>query len=382
MSIGQHAPEADRVDGAPHPRETRHLFGQGAAEREFLTAFNAGHLHHAWLITGPQGIGKATLAWRMARFLLTQPVKADAGGGLFGEDLTPPMPETLDIADDHPVSARVAALSEPRLRLLRRPWDDKKDKHKTVITIDEVRELKNFLMMSAADGGRRVVIADSADEMNVSASNALLKLLEEPPANVTLLLISHQPSALLPTIRSRCQTLRLHPLTPDDMANALAATGTDLPMNTAALATLASGSAGTALRLLNLGGMEAYHNLVTLFGTCPNIDRPVLLRIAESAAGAKNADHFDLLLKLLDFFIARLARAGVAGPPRHEACKNEIAILTRLAPNPYAGRAWAQAQQELGARARHGKAVNLDPAALLLDMGLKINALAATHATR
>ena len=375
-------PEADCVEGAPHPRETPHLFGQTVAEQEFLTAYNAGHLHHAWLITGPQGIGKATLAWRMARFLLTQPMRADAGGGLFGEDLTPATPETLDVDEHHPVSARVTALSEPRLKLLRRAWDDKKGKHKTVITIDEVRELKNFLMMSAADGGRRVVIVDSADEMNTSASNALLKLLEEPPADVTLLLISHQPSALLPTIRSRCQTLRLHPLSPDDMAQCLVASGTDSPASTEALATLASGSAGTALRLLNLGGMEAYHNIVTLFGTCPNIDRPALLRIAESAAGAKNIDHFDLLLKLLDFFVARLARAGVSGPPQHEACQNETAVLTRLSPNPYAGRAWAQAQQELGARARHGKAVNLDPAALLLDMGLKINALAATHATR
>ncbi|MGB0966660.1 MAG: DNA polymerase III subunit delta' [Halocynthiibacter sp.] len=375
-------PEADRVEGAPHPRETQILFGQASAENEFLTAFNAGHLHHAWLITGPQGIGKATLAWRMARFLLTQPVNADAGGGLFGEDLTPATPENLDVDEFHPVAARIAALSEPRLKLLRRAWDHKKDKHKTVITIDEVRELKNFLMMSAADGGRRVVIVDSADEMNTSASNALLKLLEEPPADVTLLLISHQPSALLPTIRSRCQTLRLHPLNPADMAQALTETGTEIPASTEALATLAGGSAGTALRLLNLGGMEAYHNIVALFGTCPGIDRPGLLRLAESAAGVKNVDHFDLLLRLLDFFIARLARAGVAGPPAHEACNGEAETLTRLSPNPHAGRAWAQAQQELGARARHGKAVNLDPAALLLDMGLKIDALAAKHATR
>ena len=375
-------PETDRVEGAPHPRETQTLFGQASAANEFLTAFNAGHLHHAWLITGPQGIGKATLAWRMARFLLTQPVNADAGGGLFGEDLTPPTPETLDVDEFHPVAARITALSEPRLKLLRRAWDHKKDKHKTVITIDEVRELKNFLMMSAADGGRRVVIVDSADEMNTSASNALLKLLEEPPADVTLLLISHQPSALLPTIRSRCQTLRLHPLDPADMAQTLTATGTEIPASTEALATLAGGSAGTALRLLNLGGMEAYHNIVALFGTCPGIDRPGLLRLSESAAGVKNVDHFDLLLRLLDFFIARLARAGVAGPPTHEACNGEAVTLTRLSPNPHAGRAWAQAQQELGARARHGKAVNLDPAALLLDMGLKIDALAAKHATR
>jgi len=191
--------EADRAPGAPHPRETAVLIGQEAAEREFLEARGAGRLHHAWLISGPRGVGKATLAWRIARFLLTTPVTADGR-----PDASAP-PASLDSDWNAPVARRVLALSEPRLFLLRRPWDAKAERLRQEITVDEVRKLRSFFGLSVADGGRRVVIVDAADEMNVNAANALLKLLEEPPANTVILLVSHQPSRLLPTIRSRCR---------------------------------------------------------------------------------------------------------------------------------------------------------------------------------
>ncbi|TMV40339.1 DNA polymerase III subunit delta', partial [Thioclava sp. BHET1] len=126
-------PEADRVEGAPHPRETRALIGQKAAEAAFLDAFTSGRMHHGWLITGPRGVGKATLAWRIARFLLAQPPEGEIG--LFG---APEPPQSLSIPADDPVAHRVAALSEPRLKLLRRPWDDKTKRLKTVISVDEV----------------------------------------------------------------------------------------------------------------------------------------------------------------------------------------------------------------------------------------------------
>ena len=146
-------PEPDRVEGAPHPRETRTLFGQDAAQSEFLQAFNSGRLHHGWLITGPQGIGKATLAWQIARFLLTQPV--DQSAGLFGE---PEKPASLATPPDHPVEARIQAMSEPGLFLLRRGPNEKGDKLAGDILVKEVRKLKNFFALSAADGGRRVGI--------------------------------------------------------------------------------------------------------------------------------------------------------------------------------------------------------------------------------
>ncbi|SMX43170.1 DNA polymerase III subunit delta' [Actibacterium lipolyticum] len=371
-------PEADRVEGAPHPRETLALLGHDNAQAAFLDAFNTGRMHHGWLITGPRGVGKATLAWRIARFLLAQPAKDD--GGLFG---APPPPDSLDIGEDHPVAHRMAALSEPGLFLLRRAWDDSKKpaRLKTVITVDEVRKLKGFFSLSATDGGRRVVIVDAADEMNVNAANALLKLLEEPPENATLLLISHQPSRLLPTIRSRCRELRLGTLSPDQMADAMQAAGADVT-DAAALAELSGGSVGEAIRLTNLGGLTLYSEIVALFSSLPRLDRPRALKLAESAVGKANEPRFDLLLRLFDLFLSRLARAGVLGPPAHEAAPGEAALMARLCPDAYAARAWAETGEKLGARARHGKAVNLDPASLILDMVLRIDETAAPLAAR
>ena len=154
-------PEPDCLDGAPHPRHTGQVFGHQAAEAVFLDAFNADRLHHAWLISGPKGIGKATLAWRLARFLLATP---EDDGGFF----VAPKPETLDIPVTDPVAHRLLALSEPRLFLLRRPYDEKTERLRGDITVDETRILRNFLSLSAADGGRRVVIIDSADEIQTA----------------------------------------------------------------------------------------------------------------------------------------------------------------------------------------------------------------------
>nr|WP_319246686.1 DNA polymerase III subunit delta' [uncultured Celeribacter sp.] len=365
------APEADCAPGAPHPRKTAQLFGQAQAEADFLEAFRSNRLHHAWLITGPRGVGKATLAWRIARFLLSQPVDDGTGGGLFGE--TPPPPDTLEIGHESPVYRRSAQLAEPRLCLIRREWDAKKGRHGAGISVEEVRKLNGFFHMSAADGGRRVVIVDSADEMNISAANALLKTLEEPPKHATLLLVSHQPSRLLPTIRSRCRELRLGPLVPEDLARALDAAGFDAADQSDALAELSSGSVGEALRLTNLNGMEAYADLIALFDGLPRLDRARALKLAESCVGAANLDHFELVLGLIDRFLVRLARAGAGRPPVVEAAPGEAALLSRLAPDSYAARDWASLQQELSARAAHAKAVNLDPAALILDMVFKIN---------
>lgn len=365
-------PEADRVEGAPHPRDTAEVFGQEAAEAAFLSAFASGRMHHGWLLTGARGVGKATLAWRIARFLLTNEQPGDQGG-LFG---APPPPESLDVAPDHPVARRLAALSEPRFFLLRRAWDDDRKRLKTQITVDEVRRLKSFFQLSAADGGQRVAIVDAADEMNVSAANALLKLLEEPPAGVTFLLVSHQPARLLPTIRSRCRELRLAPLGPADMEAALSQAGTEA-VDPAALAALSGGSVGEAIRLVNLDGLQLYARLVDLAASLPRLDRQKMLALAEAAAARGAEERFDLLLTLFDLFLARLARAGVQGAPSPEAAAREAETLARLSPDAFAARAWADLAQTLGARARQGKAVNLDPAALVIDMVLKMDETAA-----
>lgn len=368
-------PDPTGIPGARHPRDTARLIGQARAEADFLKAFNLGRLHHGWLLTGPRGVGKATLAWRITRFLLTCP---EAGGpGLFGASTDP---VSLDPDPDHPALPRIKAGSEPGIFVLRRGANATGTGLSQDIRVDEVRKLKSFLHLSAAEGGRRTVIVDAADEMNVQAANALLKLLEEPPARVTFLLISHQPARLLPTIRSRCRALRLGPLDPEQMAAALAATEADGPppeVDHHALAALSGGSVGAAIRLLNLDGLTTYAKLVALFDTLPRMDRLAALAIAESCPGKANEARCDLVLGLLDLFLARLARAGVAGPPAPEGAPREAGLLARLCPDAAAAMKWADLHQKLGARARHARAVNLDPAALVMDMVLEINAAAS-----
>ena len=361
-------PEPDRIEGAPHPRETARIFGQGAAEAEFLEACNTGRLHHGWLIAGPRGVGKATLAWRMARFLLATPMVQD--DGLFG---APPPFETLDIAADHPVARRLLALSDPGLFLLRRGPNDKGDRLAAEIRVQEVRRLGNFFALSAADGGRRVVIVDAADDLNTQAANALLKMLEEPPARTVMLLVSHQPSGLLPTIRSRCRTLRLTPLNRRDMAQALQQAGVASDSDPGALAELSGGSVGAAVRLINLDGLKTYGELMRLMESLPRLDRARALKLAESAAIRGAEERLDLLFSLTDLMLSRLARCGTTGQaPVTEAVPGEAALFMRLAPDARHGRVWAECAEVIGARARHGRAVNLDPAALVLDTVFRI----------
>ncbi|QDL90754.1 DNA polymerase III subunit delta' [Paroceanicella profunda] len=350
-------PEPDRVEGAPHPRRTAALFGQPAAEEAFLTARDAGRLHHAWLIAGPRGVGKATLAWRIARNLL-----AGAGG-------------PLDMAPDQPVFRRCAALSEPRLFLLRRAWDAKAARLRQIIDVEETRRLKTFLQLSSADGGWRAVIVDAAEEMNTSAANALLKVLEEPPERTAFLLVCHAPARLLPTIRSRCRELRCGPLDAASLAAALDAAGLQTDDATA-LAELSGGSAGEAMRLAAHGGQPAYEELLALLATLPRLDRPRMIALADSCAGRDAAERYDMMMRLVPLALSRFARAGALGALPVEAARGEGDLIRRLSPGPGPARAWAEAVQRLGERMARARSVNLDPGQVMLDTFLDIETTA------
>ena len=347
--------ESDRVPGAPHPRETPRLIGQDAAIAAFAETAATGRMHHGWLITGPRGTGKATLAWAIARWLIADAATPD-----------------LSVPPDHPVARRMLAMSEPRLHLVRRGVDDKTGRLRAEITVDDIRRLLSFFHMSAAEGGHRVAIIDAADDMNPAAANAVLKMLEEPPKGGVLLLVAHQPARLLPTIRSRCRELRLMPLDPDDMQAALAPL--DVPGDPARLAALAGGSVGEALRLAGQDGLDRYAQILRLFATLPRMDRPQAAALADAAGGRATADGdpFDLTMTLLDRFLSRAARTGLMGAPLPEAADGEAKTLTRISPDDRAARHWAAAQADLSARARRGRAVNLDPAALVMDMLLTL----------
>jgi DNA polymerase-3 subunit delta' len=372
MTDADTPPEPDRVEGAPHPRNAPTLIGQEAACAAFRAAQGTGRLHHAWLITGPPGVGKATLAWRIARWLLAAPAAPDDDPGLFGDAATEPADLSTD--PDSPRNRRITALADPGLFLLRRGWDDKArpPRLRQVITVDEVRRMRGFFAMSVPDGGRRVVIVDDADSLNVQAANALLKLLEEPPANTVFLLVSHMPSRLLPTIRSRCRTLPCAPLAPDDVAAALAGLLPDAPdAERHALARLSGGSVGAALRLHVQDGLTLADALDRLLAGLPGLDRMAAQGLAADLAARGAEDRRALFLDLLDARLAGLARQGATGqastPP----------VPAHLAANPAAGRRWAAAQGVLTGRVRQGLAVNLDPHALILDMVLTLETVAA-----
>lgn len=370
MSDLDDIPTADQLDGAPHPRSTETLFGHDAAITDFLDAYNSDRLHHGWLITGPKGIGKATLAWQIAKFLLTQ--APDAGMGLFGD--TPAAPSTLDVSPDHPIVRRINAGSEGSLFVLKRAWDAKKKALQNVISVDEARKLKNFFSLSTTEGGHRVVIVDAADELNVSAANALLKILEEPPKKSTLLLISHQPSKLLPTIRSRCRELRLKPLSADAIDQALGQADITIdPEMRPYLPALANGSVGEAIRMAHSDGILLYHQLLSVMQDLPNLNKQKAMALADGMTGKANADKFELMITLLEIAMARLARFGATqSAPEHLAHAKEIDVFARLAPHSQAGMIWANLTQDISSRLRHGRAVNLDPSSLILDTMFKI----------
>ncbi len=367
-------PEADAIDGAPHPRMVYDLFGQADAEQQFLDALNEDRLHHAWLITGPRGIGKATLAWKLARYLIANP-PPDNGPSLFGGDASSAVTD-LNTAPEHPVSRRLEAMSESGLMLIRRAWDKDRKKLKAQITVDEVRKLGNFFGMSSVDGGRRVVIVDAMDDMNVSSANALLKVLEEPPKNAILLLVSHTPARLLPTIRSRCRELRAATLTPEDLAQVLQRNG--LTAESAAdVSRLAGGSAGEAIRLAEHDGPALYTRLIALLGTCPAIDRAEIQKLVDHIAARAAPNRIEVFLTLLDIVFARLARAGLNALDKADHSDREFETLAKLAPNVAAARKWATLHQETTQRIAHGRAVNIDLQSLLTDVLLKINEAAA-----
>jgi DNA polymerase-3 subunit delta' len=184
----------DQITGIVLPRENLHLFGHEAAERVLLEAYRSGRMHHAWLITGPEGIGKATLAFRIARFILANPDPSENSIAV-ADDLTVEAPDAL--------IGKIAHGIHPNILHLQRPWDEKGKRYRTEISVDTVRRIVPFLGTTAGEGGWRIVLVDPADEMNRSAANALLKALEEPPPRTLFVLVSQTPGRLLTTIRSR-----------------------------------------------------------------------------------------------------------------------------------------------------------------------------------
>ncbi len=291
--------EPDRVEGQPHPRETYDLLGHDEALWRASRIIRSGRPPHGLMLAGPAGIGKATLAYRIARYILRYGATAEG-------------PETLAVPQTDIVSRQIEAQAHPGLLVLKRPTDEKTGRLKTVVSVNEIRRLGGFFGLTSAGGGWRVTIIDSADDMNDNAANALLKVLEEPPARSLLILITHAPGRQLPTIRSRSQRLDMKPLDDLVLSTALAKRLSTMSVNDRdALVRLAEGSLGLALQLAEEEGVEFAHRAEALLAErTPDVKALLALaeRVGRSQDGVKNFG--DLLLRALSRRIRARAAAG------------------------------------------------------------------------
>jgi DNA polymerase III subunit delta' len=305
----QDAAEPDRFEGAPHPREQFAFFGHREGEGAFLEGLRSGRLHHAWLIGGPQGIGKATLAYRVARAILDPGKSRDPGL------------RSLDVSPDSPASRQVAALSHPNLAVLRRaPATDKKAASST-IPVDAVRRALSMFSSTAADGGYRVCIVDSAEDLTISSANALLKVIEEPPPRSLFLIVSHAPQRVLPTIRSRCRRLLLRPLEDRDIKGAIASLGgtwAGIPRDVVDQALkYGEGSVRRTLELLDADKVSFIEQVTQLLEGLPKADTREIYALAEALSRRDAEDSYDLALETVQRWVSgRLQEQANMGASR------------------------------------------------------------------
>jgi DNA polymerase III subunit delta' len=298
--------EPDRLEGHPHPRQTFHLAGQGEALVRAARAIRSGRPPQAWLISGPPGIGKATLAYRIARYLLAYGA-TDKGPG------------DLSVPPNDPAALQVAAASHPGLLVLKRAVNPNTGKLMGVLSVAEIRRLAGFFGMTSGAGGWRVAIIDTADDMNDAAANALLKALEEPPRHAMLMLLSNAPGRLLPTIRSRCQRLDLRPLSEAELTKELATRRPDLDEgDRAALAKLSGGSIGAALALASEDGLALAADAERLIDRARTPDIAATLALADRLARQSDGiERFGIFLtQALANRIRARAQTGAAGLER------------------------------------------------------------------
>jgi DNA polymerase III subunit delta' len=350
------APEADRIDDTPHPRETPDFFGHREAEQGLLNAYRAGRLPQAYVIGGQQGIGKATLAWRLARFLLVHPDPASRAVQQ-ADDLR------IDAGD--PVMHKVAALSHGDVVLLRREWNEKSKRHYTEIRVDDVRQASHLFRSASAAGGYRICIVDAADDLNNSAANALLKLVEEPPPRSLFLIVSHRPALLLPTLRSRSQMLTLRPLETNEILRVIETLGEPWTEASEAerriAAERAQGSVATALSLLADEGIALDNQVRALLGALPALDWRAVHALADRITGRdQTADCDRVMTAVVDWIDERLRAEASSG-------------AARLAP-------LAEVWEKAADAAREAEALNLDKRPVILSIFAELAAARALSA--
>jgi DNA polymerase III subunit delta' len=294
------------ASSTPAPRANPDLFGHESAEKEFLRLHRAGRLPHAILLSGRRGIGKATFAFRLARFLLSETAGRPPGmlGGSAGEGLA--------IGPENSVFRRVASGGHADLLTVERAYDPRRRRLRSEIVVDDVREIAAFFRLTAAEEGWRIAIVDAAEDMNRNAANALLKILEEPPRRALLLLVSHSPGRLLPTVRSRCRRFPLSALAHPLMMRLLEQYRPGLARSEAdGLAKLSGGSIGRAIELADAGGLELYRSVLKMLS--PPADMAELHSFADKFARPDADDAYQVIQELLSTFLARVIMRQARG---------------------------------------------------------------------
>jgi DNA polymerase III subunit delta' len=331
--------EPDNLEPA-RPRETSVLYGHGEAEQALLDAYRSGRFPHAWLIAGPAGIGKATLAYRMARFMLANP---DPRAQLARNA------KSLHVRPDHPAARRIAAQAHSDLFVLERTINEKTGKLRQDIQVDDVRRTAAFFGSTPGEGGWRVAIVDAVDELNESGANALLKVLEEPPRRAVLLLVNRSAARVLPTMRSRCRSLLLRSLEADDVARAAAAAigGRPDASEIVAASAAADGSVGRALALLDRDALDLRNRTLRLLEALPGVDPRALHALGDRLYGVDPAPLAAFVDTVNGWLHARLT-----------AGEHSVARLARL----------AEVWEKINTAARDAETFNLERKPLVFDV--------------
>ncbi|MEG9883267.1 MAG: DNA polymerase III subunit delta' [Hyphomicrobiales bacterium] len=342
-----------------HPRRQLGLIGHEQAEARLLRAYWSGRMHHAWMIAGPKGVGKATLAYRFARFVLRYPNPAREGA----------MPQSLHVAQDDPVFRRVAASAHCDLIAITRLHDPATGRLKSEINAENARKAGEFFARTSGGGGWRICIVDAADDMNATAANAVLKSLEEPPRRALFLLVSNAPGRLLATIRSRCVRLDLKPLPADQVAKVvhrMARSAAALNNKTLGLATeLAQGAPGQVLRYLETSGFSLFNRFLDIINGTPKLDIVRALDFAEQLKPAKALEDYRLFGELLITWLgARIAKAA----------RGEDDWNRRIGPANMIG--WVDAYSTIGHSIAKASALNLDRRQVVMQAFRLIDAAA------
>ncbi len=336
-------PEADKADGCLHPRHVYDLIGHKEAEQRFIKARQSGRLHHAWLITGAPGIGKATLAYRIVRYMLG------------GHSL---LQSTLNIPENDPVAQRIAALGHGNFSLLRRPYDHKTKKIRNDIPVDDVRALAAFFQSTAAEGENwRVCLIDKADDLNRNSENAILKLLEEPPERTLFVLLSSAPGQLLPTIRSRCMTLNLRAVPEDDIQHWIGHHIEAKDEIKDAAIKLCRGAPGKALALVQ-NAESVLQPLSKYLASLSSHGSAVDMSLSKMLAMQANHGTRDLFWEALEDVLQSQAIFSVTGEWRG---------AFKPLPVSKPPKTWARLREQVTETHQREQAINLDKTAVMFD---------------